>query len=1074
GTGNGAGIGAGMGFSYGSGYGIYAGKDIAITSLNGCVAGTGTAINGTLGIGAGGGLGVGAAAGFGNGSGYGIYAGKDITIGILAGTAEGTGFALDLALGFGVGAEDGLGVGAAAGLSRGSGYGLYAGNTISIDNLSGNVYGSGTAVGGALGIGIASVGAGVGDGSGYGLYAGQDVAIDTLSGNVTGTGFAMSSGVGVGIIPAGIGGGDGSGYGIYAGKDITINTLSGSVNANGTDIATGFVGVGSTSGYGLYTGKNITIGTLSGAVKADATAIGVGAAGVGYAAGYGLWAGENIKIDTLSGTVSVSASTAGGVIGAGFASAYGMYAGKDISIRILSGTIKAESANYWLRIPGTGHNAYGIYARGALNGGSPDICAFISGKVLAQASGDAMAVRSDGPMNIYVIGNLSGIDTSWFSWMQDDGYAIYGGKENDIVSLDTGAAITGKIDLGRGSNTLNLYGSNSLNSYFTNITDLNVGDGFRGAYWTLDSGSSGSSFNKTSINPYGIFAVNTDVTGSVRVAGNAILTGKGTITGDVTNDGILMPYNSKDPIGKNNVLTIYGNYTHNANALFMVRANSEGKADRLVVAKPHWYLQGQGIATLAGGTVSVLADTGTYEKDKRYTILTANKVNGTFKNAETNLAFLDPSLTYDSTNAYLTLTRNGKAFSGVAETQNQRNVASIFEKAERDRTKIPYPVGSLKATTATFSSAVSNLESLSAREAKGAYDRLSGYSYTASTAIGFSVFNKYMDVMKNRMHSFISGDPSFSFAGLPVVGSRTDMGSNEGTMLLYALNNLEASEKYQPQWGFFARGYGGFGEAKQSDISSQYNHATSGYVMGFDSKVSPSLLMGGTMGYSYTKLGMSNLEDAGNLRSHQASFYGIYNNGPVYVNGILGYGFNDYDTTRQLNFSTNDRIARASYSGHIMSAYAETGIQFTGEYLDIIPLAGIQGSYFMRSSFTESDASTVGLSIDSQSYSSLVSSLGVRLRKEITLERGIMTPEVRLRWDHEFSNDDLGMNASFIAYPGASFTVTPTRPDRDRLVAGVSLIRQSADNLSLYLSYEGTFSPNEILHTGGMGLKYRW
>jgi subtilase-type serine protease len=128
----------------------------------------------------------------------------------------------------------------------------------------------------------------------------------------------------------------------------------------------------------------------------------------------------------------------------------------------------------------------------------------------------------------------------------------------------------------------------------------------------------------------------------------------------------------------------------------------------------------------------------------------------------------------------------------------------------------------------------------------------------------------------------------------------------------------------------------------------------------------------------------------------------------------------------------------------------------------------------MRDGFTESGASTLGLSVDRQSFSSLVSSLGIRLRKEIALERGTMIPEVRLRWDHEFANDTYGMNASFTGYPGASFTVTPDRPDRDRLVAGVSLIRQGTGNLSLYLSYEGTYSPNETLHTGGMGLKYRW
>ncbi len=1077
---SGAGVGVGAGFSYGSGYGVYAGKDITITSLTGNVAGQGIAMNGTLGIGIGAAGGVGAAAGLSYGSGYGLYAGQNITVGTLAGSVEGTGFALDLALGIGVGIEDGVGVGAAAGLSYGSGYGVYAGNNLAIGTLSGNVYGSGTAVGGGLGIGLQGVGVGGGAGSGYGLYAGDTITIDTLSGNVTGSGFALSTGVGIGAIPAGVGGGDGSGYGIYAGKDITIDTLSGTVKGNGTDVATGVVGVASTTGYGLYAGKDITIGTLSGNVNAHGTAIGVGAGGVGYAAGYGLYAGENIKIDTLSGTVSASATTVGGVVGAGFNSAYGLYADKDISVRIMSGTIKAEPANYWLRIPGTAHNAYGIYAKGALNGGTPDTAMFISGKVFANASGDAVAIRSEGAMNIYVVGTVSGVDTSWFQWMWNDGYAIYGGKGDDIVSLDTGATIIGKIDLGKGNNTLNLYGSNSLNSYFKNITNLNVGNGTRGAYWTLESGAKDSSFANANIKPYGILAVNTDVTGGVNIAGNGILTGSGTITGDVTNSGILMPYNRNNPIGKDNRMTIYGNYTHNPGALFMIRANEMGQADRLVVAKPHWYSRGQGTATLMGGTVSVLADTGTYAKDTKYTILTANTVDGTFKNAETNLAFLDPSLNYDSKNVYLTLTRNGRAYSDVAETPNQKSVARIFEKAEQDKNKVPVPQDRIKMAVSqgrpSLGSAMTSLESHSAQGAKNSYDRLAGYNHTASASAGFSQFNRYMDVMKERAHSFLSGNPGSSFAGLPIMGSRTDMGASAPTLLLAQLNALEAADQpiVQPQWGFFARGYGGFGETRQNDISSRYDQATSGFVMGYDTKLSPSLLMGITMGYSYTKLGMDALSDTAYVKGHQASVYGVYSHGPVYVNGILGYGYNDYDTTRLLAFSSDDRIAQASYAGHIASGYVETGYRFTGTFMDIVPLAGIQASYLLRDGFTESGAETLALSVDRQNYSSLVSSLGVRLRKEFALESGTLIPEMKLRWDHEFSDDTYGMNASFTGYPGAPFTVIPDRPDRDRLVAGVSVIRQGMGNLSLYLSYEGAFSANETLHTGGMGFKYRW
>jgi uncharacterized protein with beta-barrel porin domain len=120
--------------------------------------------------------------------------------------------------------------------------------------------------------------------------------------------------------------------------------------------------------------------------------------------------------------------------------------------------------------------------------------------------------------------------------------------------------------------------------------------------------------------------------------------------------------------------------------------------------------------------------------------------------------------------------------------------------------------------------------------------------------------------------------------------------------------------------------------------------ATSGFVMGFDTKLTPSLLVGGIMGYSYTKLGMDNLDDTAYVKGRQTSVYGAYSHGLAYVK----YGYNDYDATRQLAFFAIDGIAQASYGGHFVSGYVETGYRFTGRYTDIIPLAGIQGSYLMR------------------------------------------------------------------------------------------------------------------------------
>jgi autotransporter-associated beta strand protein len=141
----------------------------------------------------------------------------------------------------------------------------------------------------------------------------------------------------------------------------------------------------------------------------------------------------------------------------------------------------------------------------------------------------------------------------------------------------------------------------------------------------------------------GTLSVNGSITSPVTVNSAGILGGSGTITGNITNSGTIAPGSGID------TLTITGNYTHNAGAVYQVEVNNAGQSDRLAIS---------GTATFNGGAVSVLAGSGTYATSTNYTILTAGTVSGAFGSVTSNLAFLAPSLSYDPTNVYLMLTRN--------------------------------------------------------------------------------------------------------------------------------------------------------------------------------------------------------------------------------------------------------------------------------------------------------------------------------------------------------------------------------------------------------------------------------
>jgi len=483
-----------------------------------------------------------------------------------------------------------------------------------------------------------------------------------------------------------------------------------------------------------------------------------------------------------------------------------------------------------------------------------------------------------------------------------------------------------------------------------------------------------------------------------------------------------------------------------------VEVNSAGQSDKIVVT---------GVATINGGTVSVLAEAGTYATSTDYTILTAGSVVGAFSSVTSNLAFLIPSLRYDPANVYLTLTRNSTRYASVAATSNQYSVASGLD-------------GIAPSATGDMGTVITNLNSLGASGARGAYDQMGGLVHTALTGAALSSFNGYLNVMSARMGGFISGGPRGAFAGQPLMlASRADTGSDAGNSLLAALGNATRSGN-TPAWGFWAQGYGSLGERRGNDISSRYDYDMAGFTAGFDRVITPFVLLGASLGYSYTKTDMKDLSDSATVSSYQGSLYGIYRTDPFYLSGIAAYGYNRYDTKRDITFGALTRRANANYAGQTFGGYLEGGYRIITSPIDIIPLASLTGTYLMRDSFRERDAGALALDADSDHASSLVGSLGLRLTKDYRVPSGTVTPEIRVKWDHEFMNDDYALNASFAGYPASAFTVKGDRPHRDSLGAGFGLTWQAKESVYLHLAYYGSFSGDSTQHAGTLGMCYRW
>lgn len=165
----------------------------------------------------------------------------------------------------------------------------------------------------------------------------------------------------------------------------------------------------------------------------------------------------------------------------------------------------------------------------------------------------------------------------------------------------------------------------------------------------------------------GTLAIEDFFGGAIQVKPGARLEGHGTIGSAVLRGGATLAPRMDGAMG---TLSVLGDLQFQPGARLELRTDAAGRSDGLQVMG-HALLDGQVIA---------LAQAGDWQPETRYTVLQAGLgFQGTrFESAHTNLPFLDPALSYDAHNVYLTLSRNGTPLDDVADTPTEGDTAGAI------------------------------------------------------------------------------------------------------------------------------------------------------------------------------------------------------------------------------------------------------------------------------------------------------------------------------------------------------------------------------------------------------------
>jgi outer membrane autotransporter protein len=491
-------------------------------------------------------------------------------------------------------------------------------------------------------------------------------------------------------------------------------------------------------------------------------------------------------------------------------------------------------------------------------------------------------------------------------------------------------------------------------------------------------------------------------------------------------------------------------------------------------------LRANGRASLSGGRVKVLAESGSYQPSTTYTILTAagGLMNTTFAGVSSNFAYLDPSLFYTPNDVVLTLTRKTVptdptdpvdpsdpptdpvdpidppvepneppplAFNSVAVSVNQYRVADAVEALGSGNHVFDVVIGQ------------------SVAGARQAFDALSGEAHASamtvvdeeSRLVREAILTRLRQPLGSSLPAFVQGSYSAAYAAdLPGRVPKPVPVSPGVDPRRFAL------------WG---EGFGSWG--KVDGNAASLDTATGGFILGADALVSEAIRLGVAGGFTRTTFDEDGRLSSGSNDSVFGALYGSFSWGALCLRLGASYARHDFDVQRRVQFPGFADSTQASYDGSTAQAFAEVGYGFDLGRVFLEPFVGASVLRLHTDAFQE-EGGAATLTGYARDQDLATTTLG--LRAEARLSQDLpLTLRGLLGWRHAYG--DVEPQALLAFAGGASaFMVVGVPIDRDALVAEAGLDWQASDALSLGVSYSGQIGERAQDHALKGNLTWRF
>ncbi len=254
-----------------------------------------------------------------------------------------------------------------------------------------------------------------------------------------------------------------------------------------------------------------------------------------------------------------------------------------------------------------------------------------------------------------------------------------------------------------------------------------------------------------------------------------------------------------------------------------------------------------------------------------------------------------------------------------------------------------------------------------------------------------------------------------------------------------------------------------FGETDQTarEVSTHFNKEE--VTVGMDYRFTEQFVSGLAVTYSNA---VANFQKSFDVSGGQAaeqgyagSVYSSYYLDNLYVDGIFSYTRRDYDIERNTAISSQNlsRKAKGDTESDQYSASLALGYNLDLQGFDLNPYAQVSYTRLEIENYSERGAQGLNLNIESQNVESLESVLGGRLAYAWSHTFGVILPQLRAEWHHEFKENSRTLKTSYVNDINNTQNILRVRndnPDRDFAVVGVGVSGVFRGGLQVFTAFE--------------------